>query len=376
MKVLLLGSLLWAPLGGALHEKSAFDKDTWDRIQAKVAWVVAQPASPVRNMQITEAYREIGLLFQALTHSPNDANWPTISAWASSTVGVGIRKQLLPHWLDEILRGWPAWLRSLLKSRAKLVDYLFDGILAICADYLSEGNRLVFDEIGSAYTAFGSFFANISQQGPDAKRLAAYLGTFGPHQAPLAEAMQMYYQAMWRNVSAHNRTQIIFYANALVGLWEQTRLQPFIAAAFLRNYTVRILGFNVSVPIAGTMTSVLMSLVFPPDDILWMGDDLPERKDGREWPVGLSQLDWPGLNHTYLRYAPSANGRQGTAARDWTSLSQRMRYVWPMFRQRQDLAADWTCPVFSRQQVAQIWKNITPPESALCIPYNPSCCHD
>merc|ERR1711939_278322 len=99
-----------------------------------------------------------------------------------------------------------------------------------------------FDEVGTSFARFGIHFANLTR--PDTTRLERYLNGFFVNQSNLSRAMHMYYRAMWEPT---NRTQLIFYANALVGLHEQVRLQPDLVKAFLSNVTVNIAGHPVRI---------------------------------------------------------------------------------------------------------------------------------
>jgi hypothetical protein len=346
-----------------------FDVRTWDFYASLTAAIVQSPPSNVRNLQITQAYHEISPLFGALTHS-GDANWPTIAVWASNTVGMGIRKKMLPHWMSIVAARWPEWLRKMAEDDVTLIDVVADKLLRVVSDALSGGNSLVFDEIGGSFARFGQYVANISKVGPDPARLNAFLSTLTAEQPLLKEAFTYYYRSMWE---AENRTQLLFYANALVGLDEQTRLQPAISGAFLHDYNITILGRNISLHVEALMTIVFETLLMP-SEVLWVRKDVPPRPwDGRDWAPGLEELTIPGLLPLYRKYVPTDNERTHTGATDWVKLSDRMRYVWPLFRGRQDDPNN-NCPPFSTAQVADIWSGTAPPEEAFCLPYNASAC--
>jgi hypothetical protein len=374
-RVALLATLL-APCAGAPspppRPTDPFDTDTWDFYHRSNTAVLAGPPNALRNLQISQSYHEIGVLFSELLGANTTANWPTMATWASNTVGMGIRGTMLPHWVDELLAGWPEWVREALKKDMDLLDRIFAKTLNMTSLALSGGNAAVFDEIGGSFTLFGQHFAEL--RAPDAAALARFLATFRPDQHLLTQAMELYYRALWEE---SNRTQLIYYANALTGLDEQTRLQPYIAAAFQSNYTVSILGHNVTLDFAPLLTRFVMTLMMP-GEVLWMRDDLPARPwDGRDWAVGLEHLTFPGLAALYATDVPHPDSRDGTRATDWVSLDQRMRYVWPLFRGRQDSTRN-NCPPFSKAVVAGLWAATpsAPEEAALCLPYEMSCCQD
>ena len=87
------------------------------------------PPNAIRNFQITQSYHEIGLLFSQLLRANTTTNWPTMASWASQTVGIGIRKEMLPHWIDAVLAKWPKWVRNALKFDSLLIDKIFHKIL-------------------------------------------------------------------------------------------------------------------------------------------------------------------------------------------------------------------------------------------------------
>ena len=115
-----------------------------------------------------------------------------MATWASNTVGMGIRKTMLPHWINEVVGGWPSWVRAALKLDADLLDDVFDRLLNVTSLGLSGGNEIVFDEIGSSFTSFGVAFSNLTA--PSATRITNFLNTFSPSQPLLKEAMGLYYR--------------------------------------------------------------------------------------------------------------------------------------------------------------------------------------
>ena len=345
-----------------------FSVETWQFYEKDKDRILQLPPTPSRNFQISQAYHEFGLLFSKVLRAPPMMNWATMAKWASNTVGMGIRKQFLPHWVDEVLARWPKWVRDAAEKDAALLDRLFDKLLGTTSDALSAGNRAVFAEIGGAFTTFGLAVANMS--GPDGgERMREYRKRFAPSQAQLAQAMELYYQAMW---DAPNRTQLVFYANALVALEEQTRVQTYLEEAFFANVSVRVLGHNVTLDFSPLFTRLLMSLVMP-NELLWMRHDVPPRPwDGKDWAAGLDALTIPASAAFYDRFAP-ADTRAGTSVTDWVPLHMRMKYILALFRARQDEPFN-RCGPYTSAQVGLIWAGAAPQEAALCLPYNTTRC--
>ena len=114
-----------------------------------------------------------------------------------------------------------------------------------------------------------------------------------------------------------------------------------------------------------------------PDEILWVRKDVPPRKwdHNKPWAPGLETLSFPGLLELYRTYVPTDNSLEHTGAVNWVRLSDRMRYVWPMFRGRQD-GPNNNCDPFNREQVAKIWSGQALHEQEICLPYDVArCCN-
>ena len=220
-------------LSVGVHPTDPQDKATWDFYVNLTSTILALPPNDQRNLMISQAYSELSPLFQGLLHSGGEANWPTIAAWASSTVGMGIRKKMLPHWTEIVSRKWPAWLRDLAMASTDVADIICDQLLVQISRSLSEGNALVYQEIGGTFTRFGQYFAAQSARGPNATLFSQFLETLdSTKQSLLRQGFTYYYRSMWEET---NRTQLLYYANALIGLDEQMRLQPAISGAFLQK---------------------------------------------------------------------------------------------------------------------------------------------
>lgn len=368
----LLVALLLSPGACAKpHPLAPGSKHTWQFYTTLIDSILALPPNDLRNLQITQAYSELSPLFQGLVHSGNGANWPTIATWASSTVGMGIRKQMLPHWVDMVSRAWPQWLRDAAMLSSEVADVVCNQLLIEVSRSLSDGNALVFQEIGGSFTRFGLFFAEQSAIGPDSDLLTKFLQTLNPSTQPLLiEAFTYYYRSMWEPT---NRTQLLYYANALIGLDEQMRLQPALEGAFLSNYTIEVLGHNVTLHVESLMTLVFEAFLMP-GEILWVREDVPPRPwDRRAWAPGLEHLTLPGLEALYRRFVPTDDTLAHTGARNWVRLADRMRYVWPMFRGRQDGPHNG-CGPFSPAQIDAIWSGQAPKEREICLPYNVTAC--
>ena len=92
--------------------------------------------------------------------------------------------------------------------------------------------------------------------------------------------------------------------------------------------------------------------------------------DQQVWPADLRVLTNVGASTLYDQLVTSQgvplNTLDGTKASDWTVLAQRMRYVVPLFRSRQNMA-DLDCPVFSADNLKLIFNGQVPHEKDLCF---------
>ena len=127
-----------------------------------------------------------------------------------------------------------------------------------------------------------------------------------------------------------------------------------------------------------------MSLVFA-DEILWTGADCSPRPwDHKLWENDLAFIDLPGLRDLYKSLvvdagATSFDSLNKTAANNWNSLAQRMRFVAPMFRSRQvggpvtdgKIRDSLECPPFSAENLAAVGAGQLPKERDLCLA---TCC--
>lgn len=348
---------------------------TWQFYLDRLEKINTMPPNGQRNLVISQSYQEMGRLFTPLAGynwTAPQGNWPTVAAWASASVGAGIRRLWLNDWLEEVTETWPRWLVDALELAPDVADAVFNRTLEETSLYLSGGNLIVFQQIGGSFARFGVHFANLTA--PDENRLQGFLNTFGPSDTQLAQAMESYYNAMFA-ATPENRTQWTFLANMLAGLQEQERLQPYLFGAFQSNFTMHLFGQNVTLDLAPTITKTIMTLTFP-SEIFVVAEDVPRRPwDGGLYAAGLDNITLTAARTLYLDYVPQLDGYSGTGAQDWDQLSQRMRYVFPLFRSRQDDLRLSTCSLLSQAQVDQIWNGTVPSEDSFCLQFM-TCCTD
>jgi hypothetical protein len=317
--------------------------------------------------------------------------------WASKQAGVFIRGDVLPLVLREQLDAHPD-VGPYETARA---------ILHGVSIYIAGGNTTVFDELGAAFAGFHQAFADPAAR--TEARLAEFVATFpeGPSepdvvelrddgtlerrasggQTLLREAMGHYFAALHER-DAGRRAELVLLGNALCGLHEQIRLQPYIAGAlgspaetFMRMARLGSSAFTDDLVrfVRRITTEVLMTMRTPEQE-LRMGEDLPAPPSGEMWPPELVRLEHPRLldlaaqlgtydhrerslavhdrmegwlSSVLSRVSLGRPEAQGTGARDWSVLADRMRYIFELFRSRQrDLTL--RTPPFSPDQQATL----------------------
>lgn len=364
--------------------------------RARVAEIVAMHDAPIlRNLWITDAYHQLTL--QLRTLYGDDLAWPVFATWASKQAGTFIRAEELPRELVELLED---------RREGSLLDTAHD-IVAAVSRFIMAGNLVVFSELGLLFADLhATFAAPERRREAELAELLARLreGPSEPDQVDVAadgtlthaprggqtllrEAMTHYFAAL-HEPDADRRAELMLLANALCGLHEQIRLQPYIAGA-LDSPTAQLIAMigvepsPLHEPLAlaarRAATRMMMTLELP-GETLHLGRDLPAPAGAPMWPRELATLAHPRLLdlaaqlHVYATrerelglpdrvegwlLATLARGSlarveaQGSAARDWTSLDDRMRFIFEYFRSRQrDLGS--LRPPFTDAQRAEL----------------------
>ncbi len=360
---------------------------------------IAGGADPIlRNLRITGCYHQLALGARARVGA--GANWCTFATWASRQAGRSIRGEDVRDTLRERLgisppvrelaeglltavRGLPPirTVSGLLDAVADALDA--DGAVERAAAAVAAGNLKVFAEIGAA---FARFLEAASSPSPDA--LPAFLDGLRPGdppegQAMLREAFAAYVEATSRE-SDTDRAQLQYLANLLIGMHEQTRLQPEIAAAMnaafdgeaVRDRIVRALlpgawrsiRYRVAAlfgrrpplddvvdalvaeaqrELRHLLTAQAMTLHFPAGVTVRLG-----REVGGRDSVSLAALSEPRLVALVARIDPDPLSLAGGGALDWSVLEQRMHLIADLFRRYHDWAPLFDPPYTAVQLAA------------------------
>ncbi|MEM7159636.1 MAG: hypothetical protein AAF799_42745 [Myxococcota bacterium] len=212
----------------------------------------------------------------------------------------------------------------------------------------------------------------------------------------LRTAMTHLYRALFEQ-DANKRAELILLSNSQFGLHEQIRLQVYIEGAqnapvealFLRNMERRgmspadaqaklgSMGRELETLVRNLTTELMMTMRLP-DETIQLGRDLEAAPGQSLWPEELEHLEEPELvaltvklgtyetREANLDWTDRVEGwfdgilsklsigspeAQGTGARDWSALGERMRFIFALFRSRQQNQRLCEAP-FTDDQVA------------------------
>ena len=184
------------------------------------------------------------------------------------------------------------------------------------------------------------------------------------------------------------RAELVLLANIEIGFHEQTRLQPKIAEAmnaalidhkefrlrlikalFPQNsWLVRLRLFLLKLfkrprPLDAALDSLLaearrlahliiteymMSIGFPHDVILRLGEDVPA-----EFPPSLQHITLPDLQALLAQIDPTPDSPRESGAIDWSALPDRLHYIIDLFRCYHE-STDLCDPPFTVEQVSAL----------------------
>jgi hypothetical protein len=308
----------------------------------------------VRNLLITQRYRDLSAALVELLGGPGNVNWSTFATWASKTAGLSIRNEEVPGVVVE-----------LADDRSFLVAPIRE-TLGTVSTSIAAGNLKVFAELAPLFVKFVQAF---DAPGADADRVGRFVDTLDPRpsadggQAPLIGAFTAYGRAR-STQDAIQHARLMLLGNCLIGLHEQTRLQPQIQEAMdapiddiLKKHLspgpgggwlARVVGaierpLDDLVGLAQDVwervaTRYMMSLSLPGGTTLPLGRDIPPSAAAREYlPQVLEDIDDPdALVHVLEQFDRAQGyGDQGSASVDWRVLDDRMNFIVNLFRSRQ-----------------------------------------
>jgi hypothetical protein len=331
----------------------------------------------IRNLQITECYADLSAAMRART--AEWADWCTFATWASRQAGATIRGEDLLAALRQRLRApwilhpFAASKRALLRKGLFRPETRLGRVVAEihtpfdaferASTEVAHGNQKVFAEIGVEFARFLADVPNDARE--ESAEFVAFLQALRPGPPPdgqdwLREAFT-YYVRQQHEPDPGLRAAWILLGNLLVGLHEQTRLQPQIEAAvdapvttakdlgervlhalvpgsrrwprLLHRPAASIVGWLARVirrdAVAVTrqvVTERMMTLALPGRVLsLAQGVDAPV-------PSSLADVKLEQAAAFLHQYDPCAPGGIACGASDWCNLRQRMHFIVHLFR--------------------------------------------
>ncbi len=305
----------------------------------------------VRNLLITQRYHDLSRALVE-TIGEGNVNWSTFATWASKTAGLSIRDQEVP-----------AFVAGLAQEDLPLLEPVHETLGQVSAQ-IADGNRKVYAELAPLFAQFVTVFRDTPKAGQT--QLDAFVAKLDPRpskdggQAPLIPAFHAYYVAKG-TADAVGRARLMLYGNCLIGLHEQTRLQPQIEEAMdapideivdkhlmpgpRGGFLGKLFG-AVERPIEELAkkfweriaTRFLMSLALPGGQTLPLGRDIPREHAAPTFlPAPLEDIMDPAELKELLAQYDRAHGDtdERTASIDWCELDDRMNFIVNLFRSRQ-----------------------------------------
>ena len=333
----------------------------------------------VRNLQVTLGYYRLSQGMQRLVGSRN-VSWVGIATYASKTAGQAIRHELMPKRVKSAMiraAGYDetfVFLRDVLMEPNPEVD---DERTSRLAEALKEvsllvsaGNILVYAELAEPFLALIGRFSNAWDR--DNADLARFLDEnlrAGPieddGQDLLIEAFTAYYNARFET-DPKRKAEYVFQGNMLVGLHEQTRLQPYIEQALA--VPLHVIGSGrplradedeqdhgkpgLTLKLAMKWgTRMLMSLTLPNRE-LRLGQDVIAPTGVIRFPPNLISLEQPRVIELVSHFNRQLNTLSGSAADNWASLDDRMNFIVELFRSHQQYKRMFEPPFLGDQILA------------------------
>ena len=300
------------------------------------------------------------MALRRVTGLDSGANFHTWAVWGSKTAGRTIRREDLPlapragEMIGALVAAGAALglIRGTVRRRVGLsvltgatagglVNWTADRLVNRAASHIFGGNATVLDDIGRQTARFVGVF---SLPGEDRQGgLEDFLAGLRPGPAIsggqdlLRGAYRHYYDAS-RETDRDRRDELMLCANLLAILHEHQRLEPYIDASVPRPLgrlvTKRLLGFAVGAEAMKVSVDVPTRGAAPFPDTLTTIED-PELDSLLNGPQGWDR---------------TPNSPAGSAAGDWTKLSDRMNFIVDLFRTRQADPKLFTPPYSDRQR--------------------------
>lgn len=365
---------------------------------------IAATGDPVlRNHRITLGYHRLAVALAARLDPGGCGNWCAFAVWASRQAGRTIRGEDLQRLAARQLSLSPDVVRALSRTvaaarlagsrktigelqadLARLVD--LDGILARSAAAVARGNRIVFEEVGSAVAEYLSQTEEGSPL-PDAAVVPARAGEPPPQGTEFLRAALQRYSQRALVTDSKTRAELLLLANAELAHHEQIRVQPEIRAAVhaaipepdvIRERVLRALFPNggaitrarsrfwvaigrrspldaalddlmetVRKPVREAITTHMMTLELPEGETLRLAADIRGA-----FPSALQHLQHSELVELLRKIDVTPDSLARTGVPDWSDVHRRVHYIIDLFRVHQERESLLTPPYTAAQSQA------------------------
>jgi hypothetical protein len=325
--------------------------------KTEIQSIATQDNLVIRNLQITLGYYRISDGMRRWMSSEN-VSWCGFATHASKTAGQALRHELMPRLLKSAvirMAGYDntfIFLNGALKEPDPELTMAQTNQLAQVLNkvsYLvSDGNVLVFKELAWPFTSMMRSFAEDWEY--DSGKLREFLDLHfrpGPLESGgqdyLIEAFSSYYKARF-TTDKKRKAEYILRGNLLIGLHEQTRLQPQIEQALAVPFDLlgknstdggRKKGIGLSRKFASRIATQMMMLITLPDRVLKLGEDVIAPTGVISFPPDLRKIEHPRCRELVQQFNQGLDTLTGSGADNWASLKDRMSFVVAFFRAHQ-----------------------------------------
>jgi hypothetical protein len=349
---------------------------TKDYIQS----VIERENLVVRNLQVTQGYYRISRALKKCVSSKN-VNWTTFATHASKTAGQALRHELMPRLLKSpMLRmgGYDNTFMFFQDGLGSADPQLPDNQTGRLGEafrqvslLISDGNITVFDELAWPFISFINTFKD--DWSFDKVKLQAFLDEHvlpGPlsegGQEYLREAFTAFYNARYET-RPKTKAEFVLMGNLLIGLHEQTRLQPQIEQAMAvplelfsdspkspeeRRDAFQKQPLMMREIISKAFTRMMMSITLPSRE-LRLGETIIAPTGVASFPTDLLEIENPRCLELVRMFENRQDTLSGSGAGNWSSLRDRMSFVVDFFRSHQQYKSLWK-PPFSEEQAQVI----------------------
>jgi len=339
--------------------------------QEYIQSVVERKNLVVRNLQVTQGYYRLSNGMRRCTGGTN-VSWCSFATHASKTAGQALRHELMPGFLKSAMIRMAGYDNTFIFLTEGLVEQvqprpgqknsrLGEALLRV-SHLISDGNITVFKELAGPFAAFINTFRKDWEY--DRGKLQAFLDeNFRP--GPVQEGGQDYlieaFTAFYRTrfaTGAKEKAEYNLQGNLLVGLHEQTRLQPQIEQSMavpleLFSDTQKNSGEKAKDTgkratmtrkiIARAITDMLMGITLPSRE-LKLGQNIVAPTGVINFPQDLLLIKDPRCLELVRMFETGQDTLSGSGAENWASLRDRMSFVVDFFRSHQQYKRMWEAP--------------------------------